>query len=184
VVAAQQAGCLGGLAGGVLDRLGLVQDQIVEFHLAQQDHVLAQGAVGGDHQVAIPERIDLPGPAGAGMVEHAQGRGEAGRLGQPVEDQRAGHHHQGRRELLFRGGGPALAAGFQQGEHLDGLAEPHVVRETPAEAEVAQEVEPPQAGALIGAELAVEPRRRIGRRHPRELVEPPAGALEGLIRAY
>ena len=58
------------------------------------------------------------------------------------------------------GGAPQRAAGLEQGQHLDGLAEAHVVRQAAAEAEVAEEVEPAQPGALIAAELAAEPGRR------------------------
>ncbi len=44
----------------------------------------------------------------------------------------------------------------QERQHLDGLAEPHVVGEAAAEAQIAQEDEPSKAGALIGPQLAAE----------------------------
>ncbi len=182
IPAAQQAGGLGRLAVRVLDRLRLVQDDVVEFHLPERRHVLAQGAVGGEHQIPAGEGIAVSRPADAGVIEHAQPRREMSRLGDPVEHQRARHHHQGRRELLFFQTAVARGpAGFEQGEHLHGLAEPHVVRQAAAEAEVAQEVEPSQAGVLIGAELALEARRRFHRLDSREGTEPLAGGLEGLI---
>ena len=57
VPAAEQPGGLGGLALGVLDRLGLVEDHVVELDLAQLGDVGAEGAVGGDDQVVLGERL-------------------------------------------------------------------------------------------------------------------------------
>ena len=53
-----------------------------------------------------------------------------------------------------------LLAG-QEGERLYGLAEPHIVGEHTAEAGIAQEIEPGEAVALIGAKLCLECARRL-----------------------
>ncbi len=179
VAAAQQTGGLGGQAVRVLDRLRLVQDEVVEFHFAQRRHVIPEGAVGGQHEVAAGKGIAFPdAAAGARVVEHAQARREAGRLGEPVEHQRTRHHYQRGRQPLALSLRPA---NFEQREHLDGLAQTHVVREAAAEAEIAQEMEPAEAGALVAAQLAAESRRSNGRRDARELAQALAGTLEGFI---
>ena len=49
----------------------------------------------------------------------------------------------------------------QQRQDLDRLAEPHVVGEAGAEAEAGQQVQPAQAGLLIGPQRAVQGRARI-----------------------
>ena len=80
VAAAQQPGGLGRLAVGVLDRLGLVEDRVVELEVGQLGDVGAHGAVGGDDQVVVGERLAEGVAAGAGVVEHAEPRGELGGL--------------------------------------------------------------------------------------------------------
>ena len=52
-----------------------------------------------------------------------------------------------------------LLQGEQQGDHLDGLAEAHVVGEARPEAEPRHEAQPAQPAALVGAQLGVQPRR-------------------------
>ena len=78
----------------------------------------------------------------------------------PVEDERAGDDGQ-RRPLGLPAGPPPL----EQGQDLDRLAQAHVVGQDAAEAELLEVVEPAQALALVGPQLAVEARRR--RRAPR-----------------
>jgi hypothetical protein len=62
--------------------------------------------------------------------EQVQRRGEALGLGRPVCDKRSWRDDEARAALAT-----ARANRQQQGEDLDRLAEPHVVRETGAEAE-------------------------------------------------
>jgi hypothetical protein len=174
VPSAEQPGGLGRLAVGVLDRLRLVQDHVVELGLAQRPYIPSERAVGREHHVPSGEGIALADAADAGMVEHAQLWSEALRLGQPVEDQRLRHHDEGR-------GLARQAPGLQQGEHLDGLAQAHVIGQAAAEAEVAQEVEPSQAGSLIAAELSPEAPRRLGRRDSLEAAQALPGAVEGFV---
>ena len=62
------------------------------------------------------------------------------------------------------------------GEHLDGLAQSHVVGQDPAEARLAQEVQPPVALELVGAQRRPHPR---GHGHP---AGPFTGPLTGAAR--
>src|SRR5262249_40847204 len=73
----------------VLDRLRLVEDDIIEAHVLKKNRVIAQCAVCGQYQIVIVEMFEvlflsrLPC-----VVEHAQPGREARRLLLPVEDQR------------------------------------------------------------------------------------------------
>lgn len=102
----QLAGGDGGLGGGVLDVLRLVEDQQVEPPLAQLGGVAWQQGIGGQHQVVLVDAGEVAAPAGAVQGQHAQIGGEALGLVQPVGDQAGGHHHQRRRVeppgLLFQ----------------------------------------------------------------------------------
>ena len=89
---------------------------------------------------------------------NAQVGGEARDLGHPVGEQR------GRRDE--QRGRPCCAAVLaplhqQQRQDLDGFAEPHIVGEAGPELEAGQQVEPREAGLLIGPERAVQGRARI-----------------------
>jgi hypothetical protein len=75
---------------------------------------------------------------------------EAGELGAPIGEQRGGHDDQVRTRL------PLALEEEQQADHLDGLAEAHVVGEAAAEAEANEQPQPRDALALVGAELAVQ----------------------------
>ena len=72
----EQPGGLGGLAVGVLDRLRFVENDVVELDLGQLGDVGAEGAVGGDDQVVVGERLAEGVAAGAGVVENAEPGGE------------------------------------------------------------------------------------------------------------
>ncbi len=77
---------------------------------------------------------------------------ELGDLALPVAQQRGGADQQGR-------GAPVRALLLpvqQQGQHLDGLAQAHVVGQDAAQAEPGQAVQPGQAAQLVGAQLADE----------------------------
>src|SRR5438874_12645337 len=81
---------------------------------------------------------------------------------------------------------PELPAVLEQGEHLDGLAQPHVVGEAPAEAESAEELHPAKAVALVVAQLADEALRgveRVDAVEAHQLVPRlPEGCVEGGLR--
>ncbi len=51
---------------------------------------------------------------------------------------------------------PQFAAGFQQSQHLGGLAHAHIVGQAAAEAKAAEEIHPAQPFALVIAQLADE----------------------------
>src|SRR5439155_26995560 len=121
-------------------------------------------AVGGREDVEVVRHFPGLTPADAGIVAAAEPRRETSALLLPVEAERPRHHAQRRRgSAAFPGGGPQLAAPLHQGEHLDGLAQAHVVGQATAETELPEEVEPAEAVALIAAELALEPGGRIRR---------------------
>ena len=142
--------------------------------MAQLGDVGAHGAVGGDDQVVVSERLAEGMTARAGVVEHAQPRSELGGLLHPVEDQRAGDDRQ-RRPLGLAVGPPPL----QERQDLDRLAQAHVVGQDAAEPEPLEVVEPAQSLALIGAQLAVEARGRIDGHDPLELPQVLPDLLEG-----
>ena len=81
-----------------------------------------------------------------------QARREAGDLRRPVGEQRGRRHQQ--RRLAFAGA--LLFQHQQQRQHLDGLAEAHVVGEARAESEPGEQMQPLHAGLLIGPQRAVE----------------------------
>ena len=84
----------GDLGGGVLDELGLVEDDVVELGLPVADDVAAQRAVGGEDDVVIRQGRRFFDAGVAGVVEHPQRRGELACLLDPVEHQALGHDHQ------------------------------------------------------------------------------------------
>src|SRR5437867_5336855 len=51
---------------------------------------------------------------------------------------------------------------LEQRQHLDGLAQPHVICQATTKAEVLQEVQPAQSLALVASQPAYEARGRIG----------------------
>ena len=182
--ALDQPGRLRRLAARVLDRLGLVEDGVIERVVLEVDDISPKRAVGGQDDVEVVELFPGLTAADAGMVEDAELRREASGLLLPVEDERPRHHDQRRRgSAAFPGGGPQLAARLQQGEHLDGLAQAHVVGQAAAETELPEEVEPAEAVALIAAELTLEPGRRVRGRNALELAQPLARPLEPLVES-
>ena len=76
--AAQQAHRLGGFGGGVLDGLRFVQHDVVEFDFGQLGRIAPQRAIGGQHQVVLPDQRGVARQAG--VVQHAQLRREAHRF--------------------------------------------------------------------------------------------------------
>ena len=153
--AAQGARCLGLPGVGVLDVLGLVQnDPAVVAGLEQVFVPLQQAVAGEDDVVFLGHLLEVFGLAQAGLavVElHVQARGEAVELPTPVpqDTDRADHQHG---ELLLL----LLAPVQDHGDGLDGLAQAHVVCQAGAEALVDQVVDPGVAPCLVGAHLADE----------------------------
>ena len=155
---AQQAAGLRPLRLGILDGLRLVENRVIETDVFQFGDVAVQRPVGGDDQIVLVELGQRVLSQQAGVVEHPEVGREGLGLLDPIEHQAAGHDRQ-------RRGSPAVprplqAARLEQGQHLHRLAQPHVVGQAAAEAEVAQEVQPTESVLLIAAQLAAEPARR------------------------
>ena len=142
VASAQQTRGFGRFGAGVLDGLRFVEHHVIELDVLELRGVAAQRAVGGQHHIVIGEAMHIARQAG--MIEHPQLRSEAGRLLLPVEHQRFGDHHQ-----RWTGQVARRAAGFQQRQHLRGLAHAHVIGQTAAETETAQKVHPADAVPLV-----------------------------------
>ena len=91
--------------------------------------------------------------------ENPERRGETRRLRRPVGEKRRGRHEETRAPFARLPAEPQ-----QQGEHLDGLAEPHVVGEAGAEAEPGEETKPAHADILIGTQGRLQRLARMGGR--------------------
>ena len=116
----------------------------------------AQRAVGGEDQVVVVELLAAAcaRPMPVWSSTRSCGVKRAASCFQLKTSDRGTTTSDGGRRLRL----PRRAArgALQQGEHLHGLAQAHVVGQAAAEAELAEEVEPAQALALVGAELALE----------------------------
>ena len=75
----------------------------------------------------------------------------------------------------------SAARGFQQRQHLRGLAHAHVVGQAAAETEAAQELHPADALALVVAQLSHEARGLLAGADAREAAQLVAHAGEGLV---
>ena len=159
VVGAEKPRGLGGFAGGVFDRLGFVENHVIEADVAPLDDVVAEGAVGGEDQVEILKMIGGLEAIGGGVIEDAKLGGEFRGLLVPVEDEGARDDDQGGAGWGLSVGEGRLrqkAALFEEGQDLDGFPEAHVIGEASVKAEHSQEIEPAEAVALIGAERSDE----------------------------
>jgi hypothetical protein len=139
-------------------------------HLGARKPVVAQqGAVARDHEINLRERlrrhrleIGRAGCRGMGD-EESQRRREPFDLRGPIRQQRGGRHQQARgsrrrcRPLRRR----FVLENQEQRQYLDGFAQSHVVRETGAKPEAVQQVEPTDAGLLIGPQCRLERRSRL-----------------------
>src|SRR5215510_1984068 len=74
-----------------------------------------------------------------------------------------------------------LSALFEQGKNLDRLPQSHIVRQTPAESKLPQEVYPAQAVFLVWSQFPVEFFWRFGGPDAFKSLQFVAGAGEGLI---
>mmetsp|Transcript_777 Transcript_777/g.1934 ORF Transcript_777/g.1934 Transcript_777/m.1934 type:complete len:580 (+) Transcript_777:999-2738(+) len=152
---------LGDLGLGVLDDVPLVQDDVQPAGRLQPGDVRAAGLVAHDDDVVAAglPRLAQGGARGGGALvaqraEHAVLAQEALDLRCPVPHQRGGAGDQG--------GQPQLAAfallhalvcgGGGDGDGLQRLAQPHVVRQHAVQPEFAQEGEPVDALLLVRAQ--------------------------------
>src|ERR1700683_4976225 len=90
VIGAEKAGGLGGFAAGVFDRLGFIENHVIESDVAPLGDVVAERAVGGEDQIEILEMIGGFEAVGGGVIEDAKLRREFRGLLLPVEDQGSG----------------------------------------------------------------------------------------------
>ena len=148
----QQRDRLRRLAGGVLDRLRLVEDGVVELDAGEAFGLAAEKGVRGEDDVVLGEMLGCRQAVGRRVIEDAQLGREARRLRFPVEDDGAGCDNE-RWAPFVRWRAAALV---EEREDLHGLAEAHVVGEAASEAEVAEEGEPSEAVLLVGAERAAK----------------------------
>ena len=175
----------------VLDELGLVAHHPGpvlgdELLLAQ-----ARDRVGGHDDIAALHDLRQSLFALSGGPPHGphpQPRAEALGLLHPGADdggRRDDEHRPGPLRLTGVAGAGRLAPlglltlldeSLDGGEHLDGLTQSHVVSQDPAEARLAQEVQPPVALELVGAQRRPHPLR-----HGR-LAGPFTGPLTGAAR--
>jgi hypothetical protein len=112
-----------------------------------------------------------PAPRGIAdgwAISDRQRRREALDLGLPVGKQRRGGHEQVRRLRAPR----APLVQEQERQHLDGLAEPHVVGQANAEPQRRGKDEPRHADLLIGPQRAAQIRARVGRQEPGRPAQP------------
>ena len=143
---------------GVLDRLRFVQH-------AQPPAVVAQplvarcGTVRGQHEVRGHFRLPRSLRRRRAVRQpHRQLGREPRDFCLPVAEQRCRHHHQRRPAITL----PLQRA--QKREHLQGLAQTHVVGQTRAEAQAHEQVQPADALGLVRPQLRRKMRPRIGRR--------------------
>ena len=139
----------------VLDRLGLVEDDEPPRRGGEPGHA-RQRAVAGDDEVGVTDmagvgRLQLLGWHLRGMGDdRLQARCKACDLGRPVGEQRCRRHQQAGLGPGFDIARSLVLQHQQQRQHLDGLAEPHVVGKACAEAKSRQQIEPLHARLLIG----------------------------------
>ena len=160
----QQPTRLRGRGAGILDRLRLVENHVVEAARAEAGDIAAQRAVGRDRQVRVDGIDILHRPFGVTEIVHLELRREAGGFAYPVKHERTRDHQQRHADAFF-------ASRFEHGQHLDRLAQTHVVGQTSAQCEATQEAEPRQPLFLIAAQRAHEALRHRDSVDPLELLE-------------
>ncbi len=154
--------CRAGLAGvRILDRLRLVQDDEPPVRLGEHRDA-QQRAIAGDHQIMFRRPLDgeclhLIRRHCRRMHDHSlQAGGKFFDLRGPVPQQRGGRHQQVRGNLCGTG-----LFHQQQRQHLDRLAEAHVVGQAGPEAKARQQVQPLRPCFLVGAQRPAQRRSGI-----------------------
>ena len=151
------------LRPGILDGLRLVDDRQTPRQGRKPGHP-RQRAVTGDHQVERAEAIIVQRAQFGGRHrrrvrdQHPQPRREALGFRRPVrQKRRRGDQQRGAMRSLS----PLVLQHQQQREHLDRLAQPHVVGEAGAHAQPDEKVEPTHAGLLVRTQLGLEIAARV-----------------------
>ncbi len=165
---------LGLLGLGVLDVLGLVQDQVRPVDLPEQLEVAVQERIAREDQGLLRGLLLERRPAGPlqAVVDHHREVGrEPGGLLVPVADDGHRADEQRRPPLARRA---RLPFALDQCQGLDRLAQAHVVGQAGAQAPSSEEGQPGIAAELVGPQGAVEAVGRVEQLEARgafELVE-------------
>ena len=182
IIGRDGAGRAGLFRLGVLDVLGLVENNAGPRYFLEQLKIAVQQGVTRQHQ-GMFAGLFAEGPALLPIQAVVDHHGQIGRepLGflLPVADDGHGANEQRRASGSF-----AIARGLtpparltigpvapDEGQGLHGFAEPHVVGETGAKAPAAQEAEPGIAALLIGPQRAAKLGRRRKFREPGVIFE-------------
>ena len=140
------------LRGCVLNRLRLIQDDVVELRIFQLDNIASQRAVGCEDDVVLMKFVPQLRPFQPGILKNFELRRKLGRFLLPVKHQRLGNHDERRKVAAVF----LLNAVLQQGEHLNRFAEAHVVGQAAAKAELLKELKPAEAFPLVASQFALE----------------------------
>ncbi len=137
---------LGGRRPGILDILGLIQDTAGKGQIRVKGDVPLQKIIGGNehiHPGKVAESL-FPGTLGSRQDRDGQVRGKFGDLLLPVIDQGRRADHQGRlARLLFSAGlGPFILVFLENGDHLQGFPQTHLIRQDSAESGALQRFQP------------------------------------------
>ncbi len=177
MVALQQPHRFRGGGALVLDRLRLVQHDVVEAMRLKAGDIPPQRPIRGQHHIHGSQIVGRRVPIRAREIQHAQPRRKTRRFADPVEDQRSRQHDQGRTRRSRR----IHAARLQQREDHHGLAKAHVVGQAAAEAEVAEKAQPAKRLTLIVAKPADESHRRMLGLDAGEVLQPLARFDEAFV---
>ena len=161
------ANAFGSLRGGILDRLGFVQNGELPLPSEQRLMVPAHQRVSRQDQMMVGDGVEPLSAFGAVEDQQLELRREARRLAPPVSDQARGHDQQtgavaALRQVTFR----------QQRERLDGFPQPHVVGERAAESGVRQCAEPAVARFLVRTQFRFQRQRRFDFGRQRQGAQP------------
>ncbi|MNM56734.1 hypothetical protein D3C81_679110 [compost metagenome] len=166
VARAQQARALRRLAARILDVVRFVEDDQVEIMLAQGFLVARQQGVGGQHQVALIDLVELLRAVLALQQQHFQAGRELGRLVLPVAHQTRRRNDERRMRQTARF---LFHQDMRQGLHR--LAETHVIGQDARQVMVAQELHPRQAIGLVVAQGGLQTGWRRHFLHGTELAQ-------------
>src|SRR5262245_53016564 len=87
MISAEQARSFRGESSGIFDRLGFVENTVVEAQILELQGIAPQGAVGCQHDIVAIEVISRFQPRAAGVIKHAQLGCKARRFGLPMKHQ-------------------------------------------------------------------------------------------------
>ena len=163
-----------GLGLVVLHELRLVEHDGAPGARPEGHLVDARHGIRGDDDLRPGDRVleAAPGLVAGAVDDHGvQVGSEPGRLALPGRQHRGGCHDEHRVVELA-----ALVRPQHHRQHLQGLAQAHVVGEHPAEPAVPEQRQPAEAVDLVGPQRGVEPGGQLGRLDPVEVEQGPDGA--------